>query len=178
MSNSAVYNDTWNYGYDNNFEGVISQITLAAYDSSQRQLSPSDDFGICSVPVGLNRPQLHINVFVKNFMDMINLVDTGHVDHTLFQRSINKVLGASTFVKLVSETEAEAEFMKMPKSRKSRSAKSLQSSVTYGGPLRMHKLDLLETDAKRVITTKPYLSCRSIPTKVTHGGSLPRKPKR
>ncbi|MFZ3372321.1 MAG: hypothetical protein WA131_04770 [Desulfitobacteriaceae bacterium] len=175
-NNSAAYNDTWDYGCDNNFEGVISRLTLAAYDNSQKQMGSSNNFGISSIPVESHRSQLHINVFVKNFMDMINFVDTSHVDQTLFQPSPNKVLGASTFVKLFSETEAE--LMKTPNSRKLHSGKSIKSSVTHGGPLKAHRLDRLESDVKRVITTKPYLSCKSILSEVTNGGPLPRKPQR
>lgn len=176
MNNSAAYNDTWDYEYDNNFEGVISRLTLAAFDNSQKQMGSSNNFGISAIQVESNRSQLHINEFIKNFMDMISFVDTSNVDQTFFRPSPRGVLGARTFVKVFNETEAE--LMKTPKSRKSRAGKSLQSSVTYGGPLKMHKLDLLETDAKRVVTTKPYLSCKSIPAEVTYGGPLPRKTKR
>lgn len=177
MNNSAAYNDTWDYGCDNNFEGVISRLTLAAYDNSQKQMGSSDDFGISSILVESQRSQLHINEFVKNFMDMINFTDTTHhVDHTLLQTSHNKVLGASVFVKLFSGTEAE--LMKTPNNSRSKSTKSIKSSVTYGGPLKMHKLDRLEADGKRVITTKPYLSCKTILSEVTYGGPLPRKPRR
>jgi hypothetical protein len=176
MSTSVAYADTWDYGVQNDFGGVISQLTQAAYYNSQEQLSSSSNFSNWSITKESYRSQFHINVFVENFMEMINFVDTKNLDHhELFQPNYNNNQSAAR-IKLVSGTEAE--LMKTSNGRKLRSYKSIQSSVTYSGPLRTRKLDRIESDGKRVIITKPYLSCKSILSEVTYGGPLPRKPRR